>query len=83
MPACPSEAIYPANAVPGKYYVEIDERLAERCRAEDHSITEKTGPVDSASEWEGKEKSAEEILAWKRGELPRREVLRTQRERGL
>ncbi len=66
VPVCPSEAIYPANAVPDESedYVEINGRLAERWRAESHNITEKTGPLDHASEWKDAEKSEEDIRLW-------------------
>lgn len=66
VPVCPSDAIYPAHAVPEEYdhYVEINERLADRWREQGRNITEKAGPLDRASEWEEKEKSEKDIRMW-------------------
>lgn len=66
VPVCPSDAIYPANAVPDEYdhYVDLNERLARRWRKEGHSIAEKTGPLENASEWEDADKSEDDIRAW-------------------
>jgi ferredoxin len=66
VPVCPSEAIYPANAVPDEYenYVEINERLARRWREKGRKITEKTGPLDDASGGENLKKSEENIRMW-------------------
>lgn len=66
VPVCPSDAIYPAHAVPdeSEQYVAINERLATQWREGGHNITEKTGPLDTASEWEGTDTSEEDIRTW-------------------
>lgn len=66
VPVCPSDAIYPVREVPDEYedYVEINERLASRWREEGHRITQKTGPLASASEWEDRDKSVDDIRTW-------------------
>lgn len=63
---CPVEAIHPGDQVPDEcaHYEQWDESLANQWRDLGYNITEKSGPLDHAEEWEDKEKSEEDILTW-------------------
>lgn len=66
VPACPSDAISPANAVPDEHehYVELNDRLATRWRERGHDITEKSGPLSEFETWGNREKSPDDIRTW-------------------
>ncbi len=66
VPVCPTEAIYPDDEVPAgqEHYIQWNEYLANEWRAQGYNITEKKDPLPDAEEWDGREKSEEDILTW-------------------
>ena len=65
-PTCPVEAIYPEDEVPAgqEHYIQWNEYLANEWREMGYNITEKKDPLPDAEQWDGREKSEEDILTW-------------------
>lgn len=66
VPVCPVEAIYPDDQLPEEYehYIQWNEYLANQWRELGYNITETSGPLDNAEEWEDADKSEQDILTW-------------------
>lgn len=66
VPVCPTEAIYPDDEVPvgQEHYIDWNAHLAEEWRKMGYNLTQKKDPLPDAEEWDGREKSEQDILTW-------------------